>query len=81
MQTSRTDFLPGRSWTHPSPTRAPRDFRPVVWLVTILDRLVDWQERASQRRALATLDDRMLKDLGLTRADVAREAGKPFWRS
>jgi uncharacterized protein YjiS (DUF1127 family) len=39
-----------------------------------------WSERARQRRTLAALDDRMLKDIGLTRADVAVESDKPFWR-
>jgi uncharacterized protein YjiS (DUF1127 family) len=39
-----------------------------------------WSERARQRRLLAALDDRMLKDIGLTRADVAAESDKPFWR-
>jgi uncharacterized protein YjiS (DUF1127 family) len=33
-----------------------------------------------QRRHLQDLDDRMLSDMGLTRADVNHEAGKPFWR-
>lgn len=46
-------------------------------------RLVAWGarclERARQRRLLAELDDRRLRDLGLSRADVAREAAKPFW--
>jgi len=37
-------------------------------------------ERARQRRSLADLDDRRLRDLGLSRADVEREAAKPFWR-
>ena len=44
-------------------------------------RLLTWQERASQRHALALLDDRMLKDVGLTGAAVEREIHKPFWRS
>lgn len=39
-----------------------------------------WLARRRQRLDLGRLDDRMLKDLGLTRADVARETGKPFWR-
>lgn len=38
-----------------------------------------WREVARERRQLAQLDGRMLKDLGLTRADVEREAGRPFW--
>jgi uncharacterized protein YjiS (DUF1127 family) len=29
---------------------------------------------------LATLDDRLLADAGLTRADQDRECNKPFWR-
>lgn len=41
--------------------------------------VLEWQERARQRRRLSELDDRMLKDIGLTRADVSREVEKPFW--
>jgi len=33
-----------------------------------------------ERRALQSLDDHALKDLGLSRADVDNEVGKPFWR-
>lgn len=42
--------------------------------------LVAWRARAGQRRRLAELDDRMLRDIGLTRADVRMELEKPFWR-
>jgi len=45
-----------------------------------LDTLQRWSERAAQRRRLAELDGRMLKDVGLSRADVARESGKWFWQ-
>ncbi len=41
--------------------------------------VLEWQERARQRRRLSELDDRMLKDIGLSRADVHREIEKPFW--
>ena len=44
-----------------------------------LDLLFTWQERADQRHALAMLEDYQLRDIGLSRADVAREATKPFW--
>lgn len=36
-------------------------------------------KRHAERRALAALDDRQLADVGLTRAQVQREARKPFW--
>lgn len=39
-----------------------------------------WHERARQRRALARLDDRLLRDIGITRAEANREINKPFWR-
>ena len=39
-----------------------------------------WIERTRQRRALASLDDAMLRDIGITRAEAARECEKPFWR-
>jgi uncharacterized protein YjiS (DUF1127 family) len=35
--------------------------------------------RSAQRRALARLDDRLLRDVGLNRTDVAAECGKWFW--
>ncbi len=43
--------------------------------------LLTWQERDRQRHALAQLDARMLKDIGLSRADVALELRKPFWQA
>ena len=39
-----------------------------------------WHERAAQRRALMAMDDRALKDIGISRADVEMETRKPFWR-
>lgn len=44
-----------------------------------IDTLLRWQELASQRQALLSLDPRMLADIGLSRADAAREAARPFW--
>ncbi len=43
--------------------------------------LLTWQERDRQRHALAQLDARMLKDVGLSRADVDLELRKPFWHA
>jgi len=36
--------------------------------------------RSRQRRALAELDDRLLRDIGVTAYDATHEASKPFWR-
>ncbi len=43
--------------------------------------LLLWQRRANKRHALAQLDDRLLRDLGLSRSDVVWESRKPFWRA
>ena len=40
-----------------------------------------WLERRRQRRALLSLGEPALKDIGLSRADVAGEAGKWFWQA
>ncbi len=44
------------------------------------DRLLAWHDRVRSRRILRALDDRMLRDLGLSRCDAEQEGGKPFWR-
>jgi len=44
------------------------------------DLLARWRRRAADRRNLARLDDFMLRDIGLARADVEMEISKPFWR-
>ena len=45
-----------------------------------LERLLLWQERASQRHHLSMIDDDALRDVGLRRVDLASEIRKPFWR-
>lgn len=42
--------------------------------------LATWRERARQRRELANLDYRTMRDLGISPTDVQFEANKPFWR-
>jgi uncharacterized protein YjiS (DUF1127 family) len=37
-------------------------------------------ERRRQRKALLHLDDRLLRDIGLTRAEVRLECAKPIWQ-
>lgn len=42
------------------------------WLVRLTDGWIDRIEQDRERRALAALDERVLRDLGLSRADVER---------
>ena len=54
---------------------------PSESLVSVLwDTLWLWQARAAQRAKLAGLEDRALKDFGVSRAEADHEAAKPFWR-
>ncbi len=39
-----------------------------------------WSARSSDRRQLAMMNDRMLADIGLSRADIAVETKKYFWQ-
>lgn len=53
-------------------------------LPDLLRQLVRLASRARQlhrqRRALANLDARLLRDIGLSLEQARQEAGKPFWR-
>ena len=46
-----------------------------VWSV-----LCKWQERIETRQHVRMLDDRLLRDIGMTPGDVENEIAKPFWR-
>jgi uncharacterized protein YjiS (DUF1127 family) len=41
--------------------------------------LLCWVERGRQRRALSALDDRLLRDIGVTPEEARRESTRPFW--
>ena len=64
--------LTGRIGVKPTLTALPR---------LVVDTLLMWQERAFERRALREMDDRMLKDIGVTALEAHKEACKPFWRA
>ncbi len=46
----------------------------------VVDLLLSWADRARQRRHLAGLDDRLLRDIGISRVEVEAEISRPFWR-
>ena len=61
--------------------RPRRDLRfqvPGV-LRVVVTTVLRWREVRRQRRALLTLSDELLKDIGISRADAMQEAGRPFW--
>lgn len=50
-------------------------------LARILELMACWDERYRQRRDLMAMPDHLLKDIGVTREEVYREARKPFWQA
>ncbi len=61
---------------HPRLRIGRRAYAALRWLA---HRVLSWQARRAQRIALAQLDDRLLKDIGLNRVEVVHEIGRPFW--
>ena len=56
-------------------------FDAVVSVLTqAVTTLLDWQDRAAQRRQLSAFGPGTLKDFGIDPADASREASKPRWR-
>ena len=49
--------------------------------VALFEPLLAWEQRIRQRQQLADMDDHMLQDIGVGRAEAAMEAAKPFWRA
>ena len=62
---------------------APLSISETLWstaegrLVAVVEQLLAWHDRARQRRALLRLSDDMLSDIGISRAEALKEAGKP----
>jgi uncharacterized protein YjiS (DUF1127 family) len=53
--------------------------RPARPALHLLKRLVRASALARSRRPLARLDDHLLRDIGLTRAEAEAEALRPAW--
>ena len=47
----------------------------------LFDQVFTWLDRSRQRRHLSELDDRLLRDIGVSRAEVEHEISLPFWRT
>jgi len=48
-------------------------------MLQAFQRLWMWRAMALQRRDLARLDGRLLRDIGIHHEDAVREARRPFW--
>ena len=70
-----TEDKSGSFIVRPSRRRTGRGF-----LARAIDVLLGWTERSRQRRHLAGLDDRLLRDIGVSRVEVEAEISRPFWR-
>ena len=46
---------------------------------SIVSRIFTFQGIWKERQRLAAMDDHLLKDIGLTREDVQKEAKRPTW--
>jgi uncharacterized protein YjiS (DUF1127 family) len=68
-----------RTWTDFRPQATRRTAKDGV-MAAFLRGVAEGFRRARQRRDLAALSDHALRDIGLSRADVDVETGKPFWR-
>ena len=50
-------------------------------LERLLATVTAWQQRYELRRRLLEMEDRLLDDIGMSRAQARLEADKPFWRA
>jgi len=65
-------LLGSQGWIRPP---APDDAGGLIGL------LREWLQRSRMREQISELDEHLLKDIGLTPADVRFEAGKHFWQA
>lgn len=61
-------------------TRVPAT-APIASLSGLAAAAGRWHRNRQDRRALASLSDTSLRDVGLVRGDVEREQLKPFWQA
>ena len=59
---------------------APQRVGPLALIARAVATLALWRDRAYSRRALATFDRHLLRDIGVSPYDAGREMNKPFWR-
>ena len=81
MSKTLTMLAPGGAGAPAMPSSSPCAGGGLMSLREAGARLSLWLSRSRSRRALASLDDRQLADIGLGCGDALRESEKPFWRT
>jgi len=69
--------------TRPAVSTTRTDLQGNFWFASLSDvaEMVSvWLRRSRTRRRLAELEDRELRDIGVSRAQALDESKKPFWR-
>lgn len=69
-QPRRSEELPARRWWA----------RVSGVLIALFDKADEWHDRAKSRRALLSMDDHALRDIGVDQATADYEGNLPFWR-
>ena len=85
IESGETAYDMAQSWGAASTGLHPRDEGPTQ---IVLLKILHWcrtayrlgEERYRQRRQLMEMDDRQLKDIGITREQAEQEARKPIWK-
>jgi uncharacterized protein YjiS (DUF1127 family) len=54
--------------------------QPISRLQNLNALILLWINRYRQRKLLSSLEDHVLKDIGVTRIDALKESNKPFWK-
>jgi uncharacterized protein YjiS (DUF1127 family) len=62
------------------PQRSAAPSLPLGWLRGLAGVVLEWRRRMRDRRELARLSERDLRDMGLPRLEAYAEIAKPFWR-
>jgi len=65
-------------WAQPRQRRTRSE--PSAFARRVVATVTEWRRRIRERSQLAALDDRMLRDIGITRLDAQYLSNKPFWR-
>jgi uncharacterized protein YjiS (DUF1127 family) len=73
----------GRLWARPGLRRRVFPGLRVAWLpiARMASALRLWRQRSRQRRTLAELDERLLRDIGVNRLAARQECNKWFWQA